>query len=309
MANGKSSFSIITLILTFFIFCLLIYLAFFQTGNGSKSEYGTEKNLAGELADNNLYKAAIAEYESILTDHSLDAETQANLNYLIAKIYFDNVRDYENAAAYYVKARALNPQGSFYNEAGKNLVTSLEKMGRIVDAKRELDKSTNIDSTYAAHEGDKVVAKIGDVPVFLSQLNEEIQDFPPDVQKQFAGKEGKRQFLNQYIGMELMYRAAIREGMEGDPEIVRKKEKLEKQLLIEKYAVEKVMPQINIDTADMKNYYAANKDSKFEGKPYDEVKAQVLMNYQQEKAQQAFGEYVAKLSAAENVKIFEENVR
>ena len=226
-----------------------------------------------------------------------------------AEIYFDNIRDYENAAAYYVKARSLNPEGSFYNEAGKNLVTSLEKLGRIVDAKRELDKSTNIDSTYAAHEGDKMVAKIGEVPIFLSQLNEEIQNLPSDMQKQFAGKEGKRQFLNQFIGMELMYRAAIREGMEGDPEIVKKKEMLEKQLLIEKYAVEKVMPQINIDTADMKNYYTANKDGKFEGKPYDEVQAQVLMSYQQEKAQQAFGEYVAKLSAAENVKIFEENVR
>ncbi|MEW5923893.1 MAG: hypothetical protein AB1746_07895 [Candidatus Zixiibacteriota bacterium] len=309
MANEKSSLSIITLVLTFLIFSLLVYLAFFQSGNGSKSDYSKEKNLAGELTDNNLYKAAIAEYEDILDDHSLDTETRANLNYLIAKIYFDDIRDYENAAAYYVKARALNPQGSFYTEAGKNLVASLEKMGRIVDAKRELDKSTNVDSVYAAHEGDKMVAKIGDVPVFLSQLNDEIQNLPPDMQKQFAGKEGKQQFLKQYVGMELMYRAAIREGMEADPEIARKKEMLEKQLLIEKYAVEKVMPQINIDTADMKNYYEANKKSKFEGKPYDEVKTQVLMSYQQEKAQQAFGEYVAKLSAAENVRLFEENIK
>ncbi|PKK84805.1 MAG: hypothetical protein CVT49_01225 [candidate division Zixibacteria bacterium HGW-Zixibacteria-1] len=308
MANGKSS-AIIILLVSVITLCLVAYMVFISSSNGSGSDYRTEKNLAGELADNNLYQAAIDEYNTILTDRALDPETRANINYLIAKIYFDNLRDYENAAAHYVKARSLNQDGSFYAEAGKNLVASLEKMGRIVDAKRELDKSTNIDSVYAGHEGDKMVAKIGDVPIFLSQLNEEIQTLPTEAQKQFVGKEGKRLFLNQYIGMELMYRAAIREGMENDPDIAKKKEMLEKQLLIEKYAVEKVMPQINIDTTDMKNYYKANKDGKFEGKPYDEVKAQVLMSYQQEKAQQAFGEYVAKLSAAENVKIFEENVK
>jgi len=109
-------------------------------------------------------------------------------------------------------------------------------MGRIVDAKRELDKSTNIDSIYAEHEGETMVAKIGDLPVYLSQIDNEIQELPPDVQKQFLGKEGKLAYVQQYVATELMYRAAIREGMENDPEIERKKELLAKQLLVEKYA-------------------------------------------------------------------------
>jgi len=308
MADEKSSLSIIALLVSIVTLILVAYMALAPSG-GNSGDYSTEKNLAGELADNNLYEASIEEYMTVLSDRNLEPKTRANINYLIAKTYFENLRDYENAAAYYVRARALDPEGSFYTEAGKNLIASLEKMGRIVDAKRELDKSTNIDSIYAEHEGETMVAKIGDLPVYLSQIDNEIQELPPDVQKQFLGKEGKLAYVQQYVATELMYRAAIREGMENDPEIERKKELLAKQLLVEKYAVEKVLPQINIDTTDLKNYYLANKDDMFDGKDYDDVKTQVLMSYQQNKAQQAFSEYVAKLSAAENVRIFEENVK
>ena len=308
MTDEKSSLSIIALLVSIVTLILVAYMALAPSG-GNSGDYSTEKNLAGELVDNNLYEASIEEYMTVLSDRNLEPKTRANINYLIAKTYFENLRDYENAAAYYVRARALDPEGSFYTEAGKNLIASLEKMGRIVDAKRELDKSTNIDSIYAEHEGETMVAKIGDLPVYLSQIDNEIQELPPDVQKQFLGKEGKLAYVQQYVATELMYRAAIREGMENDPEIERKKELLAKQLLVEKYAVEKVLPQINIDTTDLKNYYLANKDDMFDGKDYDDVKTQVLMSYQQNKAQQAFSEYVAKLSEAENVRIFEENVK
>jgi len=308
MADRKSISSIFILPALIATLLLVAYVAFMQDGDDDR-DYTTEKRLAGELADNNLYKASIEEYSTILADRSLDTDTRAGVNYLIAKIYFENLRDYENAAAHYVRARSLNPDGSFYDEAGKKLIACLEKMGRIVDAKRELDKSVNIDSVQAAHEGGTMIAKIGEMPIYLSQVDDELQNLPPELQKQFLGREGKLAYVQQYIATELMYRAALREGMEDDPEIAKKQEMLRKQLLVEKYAVDKVLPQINIDTTDLKNYYVANKDSKFEGKAYDEIKSNVLMAYQQEKAQQAFSEYVAKLSAAENVRIFEENIR
>ena len=69
-------------------------------------------------------------------------------------------------------------------------------MGRIMDAKRELDKSVNIDSIYTANEGETLVAKIGDVPIFLSEIENEIQKLPQEAQMQFigaAGKSGNRQ--------------------------------------------------------------------------------------------------------------------
>jgi len=306
MNSGKS---IVIMIISLVTLGLVLFILFQQTGGRVESDYTTEKKLAGELLDNNLYQAAIEEYATILGDVNIDAGTEANVNYLMGRIYFDKLFDYEKAAACFVRARALNPEGSFYDEAGRNLVTCFEKMGRMVDAKRELDKAVNLDSVYAGHEGEKPVAKIGDRPVFMSELNDEIQTYPPELQKKYLTREGKAEFLNQYVSLELMYRAALREGFDTDPEILADRERLGKQLIIEKYMIEKVMPQTDIDSTDIYNYYVANKDARYSGKAYDDIKTQVFVDYQQEKAQKAFSEYVEKLSAIENVKIFEENLK
>ena len=82
-----------------------------------------------------------------------------------------------------------------------------------------------------------------------------------------------------------------------------------KQLLMNKYVLEKVMPEIRIDTMDVRNFYQANKDSRYNSAPYDSVKAQVFMDYQGEKAQQAFTEYIEQLAEKEHVEIFEQNVK
>ena len=85
------------------------------------------KRLAGELRDNKLYNAAVEEYLKILEFKSIDNKTRANINYLIGKIYYENLKDYEQAASYYIRAKGLDPDGSFQNEASKNLIASLEK--------------------------------------------------------------------------------------------------------------------------------------------------------------------------------------
>jgi len=309
MSNNKGTVSIISLIISLVTMVLVVYLIFFQGRRSGDDQLKVEKELAGELADNNLYRAAVAEYKKVLDDNGLTNQERANINYLIGRIYFDNLHDYESAAAHYVMARSLNPEGSFFEEAGKNLIASMEKMGHIVDAKRELDKSVNIDSVAAAHEGEAMVAKIGNVPVYMSDLDNEIQNLPPEMQKQYLGREGKLKFLQQYIGLELMYRAAVREGLDNDPEVSKKIRLFEKQTMAEKYITENVMPEINIDSSDVLNYYRAHKSDKYGDKQYDEVKNQVFFDYQQDKAQQAFSDYVGKLAKAENVQVFEDNVR
>jgi tetratricopeptide (TPR) repeat protein len=282
-----------------------------MSGDEGDNNYSREKKLAGELIDNNLYQAAIDEYEKILADDDLDDEIAANIHSLIGRTSFEKLSDYEKAAGHYIRARSLNPNGSFFIEAGKNLIACFEKMGHLVDAKRALDQAVNIDSIRIAYTGGggTLVAKIGEIPIYLSDLEDEIQKLPPEVQKQFLGVEGKRLFLNQYIGTELMYRAAIRENFQSDPEIIKKKNELEKQLLIQKFIMDNVMPSVNIDSADIRNYYLAHKDDKYTGKPYDEVQTQLFYDYQQEKAQQAFAEYVSKLAAVEKVRLFEENIK
>lgn len=266
------------------------------------------KKLAGELIDNNLYTAAIEEYKKILDYPDVDLATQANINYLIGKVYFEQVTDYENGAAYYIRARELDPNGSFVTTANRNIVTAFEKMGHVVDARRELKTLTDIDAS-TPEKGDVVVATIGDKKIYLSEINRQIQTLPPQVQKEFASKAGKRKFIDQYVGMELLFRAAERENYGSDPEIMRQKQEFYKKLLVEKYMAEKVAPNIQIDSLDVKNFYAAHKADRYNNAPYDSVMTRVFYDYQSEKGNQAVSNYVDQLARTEQVKIMEQNIR
>ncbi|MBU0982932.1 MAG: hypothetical protein KKA42_03615, partial [candidate division Zixibacteria bacterium] len=128
------------------------------------------RRMAGELQNNRLYGAAVEEYRAILSYNGVDTPTRANINYLIARLYFENLKDYENAAAYYVRAKELDPEGSFATQATKNLVASLEKLGNVIDAKRQLDEATDIDNT-PREPGDIAVAQIGDRSIWLSDID------------------------------------------------------------------------------------------------------------------------------------------
>lgn len=266
------------------------------------------KKLASELRDNRLYRAAIEEYGKILAYDEIDNGVRANINYLIGRLYFEHLQDYPEAAAYYVRARALDPEAEFNAEASKNLVAALEKSGNFVNAKRQLNKLTDLGGQPAS-DSDVVVARIDGRPVYLSQVDDALAALPPEAQKQYLDPASKVEFVHQYVGSELLYHAAVRENYDNDPEIARKREQFARQLLIEKYVLDKVIPTIRIDTADVRNFYIANRESRYDGAPYDSVKARVFLDYQSEKAQSAFQDYISMLARKERVEFFDANVQ
>ncbi len=277
------------------------------SGNSNEAQLELHKNLAGELRDNKLYTAAIEEYQKILDDEHGGVVEQANINYLIARIYFEDLQDYELAAAFYLRAKTINPEATFAGDASRNLVTSLEKMGRMIDAKRQLDDMTDIDDAPKT-KGDVAVARISGVPVWLSEVEERIQALPPEAQKRFQNADAKREFARQYVGTELLFRAAIRENMAEDTEIKKRERLIHKNLMVEKYLLDKVIPDIKIDTLDVKNFYKASKD-RYDNKPYDSVKARVFLDYQTEKTQAAYLEFISKLAAVEKVEFLDHNIK
>ena len=266
------------------------------------------QRLAGELRNNKLYHAAIEEYREILRDETLDDNKRANINYLIARIYFDNLELYEEAAAHYVRARSLNPEASFAAEASRKLVASLEKMGHMLDARRRLAEVVDIDSP-PSDSGDVAVAQVGGVPIWLSEIEQQIQMLPPQIQQQFVTRQAKVEFVHNYVATELLYHAAIREGYDNDPEIKRQARLVNKKLLVDKYVVDKVMPQVRIDSTDVRNYYLAHREDRYRNAPYDSVQAAVFLDYQNEKAEATFSDYISQLARVEKVEFLDHNVK
>ncbi|MFH1686777.1 MAG: tetratricopeptide repeat protein [bacterium] len=294
------------------LIALISLLAFILPGcnGGGDSQAGIErhKRLAGELQDTKLYRAAIEEYLALLAGPALDDATRANVNYLIGRIYFDDLSEYEQAAAYLVRARAIDPEGSFNAEASRKLVACLEKMGKMVDARRQLDAATDVNAE-PSRPGDIEVARISGSPVWLSDVEQQIQALPPEVQSQFTSVAGKKEFVRQYIASELIYRAALREGFDQDPDIIKQQQLLQKRLLVDKYVVDKVMPGVAVDSVDIKNFYLAHKSDRYQDAPFDSVQGQVFIDYSSEKTEAAFSEYIGRLVEAEKVEFLDQNIK
>jgi tetratricopeptide (TPR) repeat protein len=279
-----------------------------QTGGAPAVDIDRHKAIAGELRDNKLFDAAVTEYQQVLEQPGLSAADRGTLNYLIARIYYEDLQDYKKAAAYYIRARSLDPEGSYIDEANRKLVASLEKMGQVVDATRQLRQATDLDAKPGT-TGDVVVARVGNEDIYMSEVERYMQSLPTDIQKQLSSPEARKKFVRQYAAMELMYRAALREGYDQDPDILEQRRLLMRQAIIDKYVADKVMPEISVDSMDIRNFYAANKDTRYDGEPLDSVRAQVFMDYQTEKAEAAFGKYIDKLAQAERLEILDQNIR
>ncbi len=276
--------------------------------SGSSFDVDRSKSIASDLRNSKLYEAAIDEYKSILTYGDIDETSRGSISYLIARIYFEDLKDYRNAAAYYVRARSLDPEATYAAEASRNLVASLEKLGQIVDARRELGAAANVDPV-ARPDSDLPVAIIAEDTVWLSEVENQIQALPAQMQQQFLEPGAKVEYMRQYVATELLYRAAEREGYDRDAEMIRNRELLFKRLIVEKFVENKVMPEIRIDTSDVRNFYLANKTSRYGDKPYDSVMYQAYSDYQQEKATTAYSAYIERLVRAEKVRFLDHNIR
>lgn len=283
-------------------------MALFGACTGDQSErIERHKRLASELDNNGLHRAAIEEYEKVLDFDGLTNRQRGNINYLIGRLYFEDVKDYTSAAAYYIKAREYDPEGSFAAEATRNLIASLEKSGNVLDARRQLGSATDID--HKPTDGDKVVARIGQRSIWLSEVEDQIQLLPPEYQTQLLNPQAKIQYVHQYVGVELLYAAAVRENYAADPEVQRQKEQMVKRLLVDRFVSEKVVTSTTIDSVDVRNFYGANRDSLYQGAAFDSVRSRVYRDYQTQKAEVVYNEYISGLAQAEQVEFYDQNVR
>jgi tetratricopeptide (TPR) repeat protein len=284
---------------------LLVYVALPK--NHSDKRIDTAKMLAGELADNKLPQAAIEEYQKVLDIGSLTDSERGAIHYLIGDLYYNDVGDYEQAAAHYVRARALDENAPYNAEAGKKLITCLERLGRRQEAQRELDVQANLNPDTTKTPG-KLVAKVGSSNITLADFEQAIDRLPKSMQDKLADPKEKRKFLDQMIGRELIYHAALREGLDKSEEAQQALKDIEEDYLVQYYTQKKIAPTVKPDTADVMLYYKAHK-SDYGDKEFEDVRDTVLQDYIKYIGQKAINDYISTLEKAEPVQVFEENVK
>ncbi len=297
---------ILVLVVGLLAFSILIY---FQIGGGSKAGWSRsqQQDLAGQLVDSKLYAPAVTEYQQLLDSGRLDKKKQANINYIMGDIYLNQLKDYENAAARFIRAKLLDPDSQLKDKINKGLVVCYEAMGRSLEAQKQLERSTDLNPVGTPKKGGVVVAKIGDREITMNELEEQIEMLPPSTQEQFKGKEGKLKFLQGYIGSELLYDLALRKGLDKDRGIEQGVSQFKKQMMINKALSDEIPQDFEITESEIKLYHDAHQDE-FKDKKPDEARSQIESELKKMRQQEAYGKLLDKLNQAQKVKIFDDQL-
>lgn len=303
---------------------LVILLFALVTGcSEKKTEPAVAKNKARDFANvlynRQLFDQSIREYEYYLDNYDLDVNEQANINYVIGDIYFERMRDYENALAYYLKIKYLFPESKLVTEANKKIVACLERLQRSEDAIQALEETTSLEpEKIRKKRPGAVIAKIGDREITQGDIDFELSQLPPYLRSQFNTKEKKLQFLQQYLLTEILYDKAKREGLDKQAEILEAAFQAKREIMVQHLLKKEIEQRVKIEPSDVESYYNANKEKYAEKdengnikrqKSFGDVKQQVAQDLAMERQQEALEQMAVQLMRAEGAEIYDDKLQ
>ncbi len=95
--------------------------------------------------------------------------------------------------------------------------------------------------------------------ISLAELTEAIEDLPRYRRENYQTKEGKAEYLKQFIDEKLKLLDAIDKGFDKDAESLKKVESYRHQLMVERLTEIEVDEKVSYTEADLKAYYEAHK--------------------------------------------------
>ncbi len=252
------------IIVSTLIIVLLIFILSVQFLSGSGGSAPTPippeqiRSYAAALDSQGLYEQAVEEYEEYLNVARIPAPQRANLLYRIGTIYLDELEDYENALAVFLKISNLYPQSSVARDAEKRMVRCYEGMKRGFDAQKKLQQLTDLEPEEEEAGTGTVIAQIGDRKITIDQLEREIDSKGQYYRQNFNTPEKKLDYLKSMIFTDLLADAARRKEYHKDRDVRRKVSNFQQELLASKVYEEEVRQKIQVAPNDLELYYKAN---------------------------------------------------
>ncbi len=299
----------------------LIIIYYNSTGinRADSNSYLYIKDSAFKLQNAGLTKRSIEAFEYYLElNRSLDDNSNVSIMLNLGKLY-EELPDLEKALYWYYFVSSTD-QKALKSKADQRIVAILNKLNKFSTAKHVLKDSTSLNKVEnkKVKEGGVVVAEIDGIPIYLHQIDANIDKLPAQFRKQFSSKEGKVKFTQKFIADEILADRAIKQELDQDYKIIKDVELFKKQLLVQKVLERELKEVMSGDAKDIKNYFIANKDrytQKKKGKKkvvapkFEEVKDRVTLDYRMEKTQDIYQKIVTETLQTGNVKLFLERVK
>ncbi|MFO7887076.1 MAG: peptidylprolyl isomerase [Eubacteriales bacterium] len=105
----------------------------------------------------------------------------------------------------------------------------------------------------------KVLAKVNGRKITENDLEKVISSLPQQQAMQMQGEEGKKRLLNELIAGEMFYLDAVENELDKEEEFQKILEET-KENLLQRYAVQKVMEDVDVKDEEIKETYNQNKE-------------------------------------------------
>jgi tetratricopeptide (TPR) repeat protein len=235
------------------------------------------KQLAVRLASRNLYARAAKVWQDYLVLNTLPDEEHARILSQIGTL-LEKAGSYAEAIEYFYRSEAIAKVSELEPQINAHIKNCFEKLGKFSSLRYELMDRTSFNKTKIA--GDKIVAEIGAekiteadldalieaaidnqlAPMAAFMTTEQLYEQKKNILEQYKSPSAKQRFLQSWLTQEILYRQALEDKLQDEPEARRLVEELTRGALSQFIMNKELASKINITETDLQTYYEANKD-------------------------------------------------
>jgi len=235
------------------------------------------KELAVKLAARNLYDRAASVWQEYVGRGGLSSSELAGAYFQIATL-LEKDGKYAEAIEYFYRSESAAKVSELGDQINSHIRDCFEKLGKFSALRYQLIDRTSFKKS--ADSGDTVVAEIGpekitsaDLDAMIekfidSQLNpvsafmtaEQVLSQKKQLLERFMSAESRYEFLEMWLGQEILYRQALEEGLSEKGHVKAMIEDVVRGVLSQQMMNEQMAAKIHITDSDVQMYYDANKD-------------------------------------------------
>lgn len=225
-----------------------------------------------ELEQKGLYVEALEEYDRALANRRLGRKAKGGVALSMADIYYEHLDDFPAANRYYVQARQISPavfKDQSVQERPKDAATRSKGTGvfspkTVSDSGRTthtiIQRVDLLQKPQADQRGPVVAAYEGG-EIRAGQLLRALEKRPEFLRPDFREDPAKlKAFLDGILREDLAYEAAVRSGIHKDPDVSERLFDYQKQLITQRYLVDRRQQAMVVDNKAVEDYYREHVD-------------------------------------------------
>lgn len=290
--------------------------------DSSTNSAEVDRQVAAKLKAAGLLDESAALYRRYLDAGDVPDDVEAGIAYSLGSAFLDRGEP-EKALRWLYEAETV-AGAAVPEDLASRIVHALERLGRYHAAQAALESGSRMagddpdaDDGAVHPEGDPIVAVVNGVELRRSDLDQAMDNLPPELAAELTGPEGRARLLEKFVADELLWRKAVKLEYDKDPEVRRRHEALLKQLAVSRLVEIELAAGVEADEADLRNQFEANRaryafpdeaGGEPKERPFEEVRPLVERDYRMMKLESAYQELIESEMATAEVELHPERL-